>query len=717
MQLCVLDFETYWDKETYSLSGMGVEEYVRDPRFHPLLLSVKLNDGPIRVFEEEQIGQVLKALPLSNPEVYTACQNYSFDGFIIENHYHIPVANPICARALCRLTGVSRLTGESLSAQNAFFGYGKKEKGTVVSNGKHREDFTPEEWAFFKKYNAEDTEQTHHHVTMMLNKLFEWLSFEQLKYFLKFDSITENMYTQPRIELDKDLLTSYEAGLVAKQEVAMHKLQHLFSFPDQESFVKAIRSRGRTVAKLKGLPTFMVMLEMLGVQIPLKVSEKRAESMSVSKKWITDFVGKLKQESYYSEDDLKSYKKHRKNIEKGELTPALAKTDDKFMALLEHPNPDVALLCQTRSEINSSIELSRCRTLLGVAKRGTLPVSLSAYQALTGRYTADNSDQDTKSDATNCQNLSSRTGDHTLKRSLRAASGYVLVGADSSQIEARVNAFIWQQLDLLEVFADESRDVYCEFGSILYDRPITKADKKERNASKTTFLQLGYQSSARLLAEKLRQVHLDISTETASHEDECKRFTDIYRDTYFKIKNGWGQCKSIIKDMARGEWGVFGGPGEDLFVYNGADNIFGHPAASITLPDGFIIWLPNLRYVRAGELVSEGLEADNGGFWFDTYNRRTKKMRPSRIYGGKLCAFCCQALAFAIIRWQMLEIGRAWQVVLNVHDSIIVTVPETLGPQDVLDKILEIMRTSPPWLPKGLPLNAEGAYGRSYDEI
>ena len=716
MNLCVLDFETYWEKETYSLSNMSIEEYVRDSRFHPLLLAVKINDGPIRVFEQEQIAEILNRLPLDNPDVFTICQNYSFDGFILENYYHTRVANPLCSRALCRLTGVSRLTAEHLGSQNNFFKYGQKEAGVIVSNGKHRDDFSPEEWAFFRKYNADDVAQTHHHSITMLAELSKWMTTEQLYQLLKFDSITENMYVQPRIELDEGLLASYENELITKQKQAMQALQYMFSFPDQESFVAAIRSRGRKSTKLKNLPTFITMLEMLGVQAPLKVSEKRAISVNSSKLWVTTLLDRVRRGENQPED-IKLYKKHRKNIMTGVLVPALAKTDLEFTELLNHPNPDVRLLCQTRLDVNSSIELSRCRSFLGIARRGEFPVSLAAYQALTGRYTADNSASDIKSDATNCQNLSSRVGDHTLKKALKAHSGYNLIGADSSQIEARVNAFIWQQMDLLEIFADEGRDVYCEFGYNLYGKPITKADKKERGAAKTTFLQLGYQSSSKLLAEKLKQVSLDISTETTTHEEESERFTNVYRETYFKIKNGWGQCKNIIKYMEKGFSGAWGGPTDSLFVYNGGDNIFGCPAASVTLPDGFKIWLPNLRYAEEGGKVSEGLIADMGSYWFDIYNRKTKRVEANKIYGGKLCAFCCQALAFAVIRWQMLMIDKLFPVVLNVHDSIIVHVSQTVDPQVVLDTILEIMKTAPPWLPPGLPLNAEGGYGKTYDEI
>lgn len=713
MKLYVLDFESFWCSKTYSLSLMGVEAYVRDPRFEVLLLAVTENDSPIRVFEQEKIAEVLKRLPLGDPDVLTVCQNISFDGFILKDHYGIDVANPVCARSLARLTGVARLTGESLAAQNAFHDYGQKKMGTVVSDGKHREDFTPEEWAFFRQYNAGDVDQTRHHTVTMLEKLSEWVTAGQFTELLAFDSLTENLYLNPRLVLDTGLLAGYEIELVERQEKAMQDLQRLFTFPDRENFITAIRAKGRTSPKLtKGLPTFPVMLEMMGIETPMKVSDKRMDSVTTSKTWVADTVRRLKSGGPASKEDVRLYNKHRKNIATGVMIPALAKTDPELMAMQEHENPDVALLCRTRAELNSSIELSRCRSLLGIARRGTLPVSLSAYQAITGRFAADNSAADVKSDSTNLQNLPSRQGNHTLKRSIRAPEGMVLVGADSSQIECRLNAFIWGQYDLVRAFAG-GRDVYCEYASSLYNRPVTRTDKTERSIAKTCVLQLGYGSGSNKLATKLKQERLDIGTDQVTHEEESERLVKFYRHTYSRIKAGWARCKNVIKAMDSGLSGAFGGPDDTLFVYNGADDIFGRPAASVLLPDGYKIWMPALRWVQQGETVSRGIVADAGGYWFDLYNRRIKAVTPNRLYGSKLCALVCQGLAFAIIRWQMMEINKAYPVVTNCHDSIITLAPEGEG-EKVLDFMLRTMETAPPWLPDGLPLAAEGAFGRTY---
>lgn len=59
------------------------------------------------------------------------------------------------------------------------------------------------------------------------------------------------------------------------------------------------------------------------------------------------------------------------------MEPALAKGDLEFMALQDHPDERVALLCTARAENNTSIAMSRCLRFLEVAQRGTLPVLLA----------------------------------------------------------------------------------------------------------------------------------------------------------------------------------------------------------------------------------------------------------------------------------------------------------------------------------------------------
>jgi DNA polymerase III epsilon subunit-like protein len=157
----------------------------------------------------------------------------------------------------------------------------------------------------------------------------------------------------------------------------------------------------------------------------------------------------------------------------GKLTYAFSKTDSAFTSMVEHPDERVSTAVAARLGVKSTIEESRTRSLLGVASRGPLPIMLNYYGAHTGRLSG--------GDKMNLQNLP-RGG--ALRRSLCAPDGKLLVACDSSQIEARVVAWLAGQSDLLEAFA-QGRDVYSEFASAVYQRKVNKSDKLERFVGKT----------------------------------------------------------------------------------------------------------------------------------------------------------------------------------------------------------------------------------------
>ena len=54
MRVITLDFETFWSSRDYTLSKMGPIEYVRDPRFHAQLLGVRVDRGPVNVYESHE---------------------------------------------------------------------------------------------------------------------------------------------------------------------------------------------------------------------------------------------------------------------------------------------------------------------------------------------------------------------------------------------------------------------------------------------------------------------------------------------------------------------------------------------------------------------------------------------------------------------------------------------------------------------------------------
>lgn len=232
---------------------------------------------------------------------------------------------------------------------------------------------------------------------------------------------TIRMYTEPKIVLDKEQLR-----------------QHLSSVKDsKQKLISALGDVGDPAAIKSVLMSnnkFAELLTNLGVTPPMKVSART-----------------------------------------GKETYAFAKTDKGMIDLLEHPDPSVCALVAARMGVKSTIEETRTEALIAVADRGPLPILLNYYGAHTGRFSG--------GDGLNLQNLPARKG-KAIRRALSAPEGYVIMGCDLSQIEARMLAWVAGQDDLVDSFA-KGRDVYCEFASEVYGREITPTDKTERFVGKT----------------------------------------------------------------------------------------------------------------------------------------------------------------------------------------------------------------------------------------
>lgn len=352
-------------------------------------------------------------------------------------------------------------------------------------------------------------------------------------------------------------------------------------------------------------------------------------------------------------------------------TYAFAKTDKEFIALQDHPDLAVQTLVAARLGVKSTIAETRTESLISVAERGLLPIMLNYYGAHTGRLSG--------GDGLNLQNFPARTGDATLRQSLLAPLGSIFVSADSSQIEARIVAWLAGQTDLLEAFR-EGRDVYSEFASELYGRKITKADKEERFCGKCAILSLGYGAGAAKFREMLR-----IQGGVVIDEMEAKRIVAIYRAKYFKIPQLWRRANNALNKILCGEVGEI------------------NPV--VTYDDNGIR-LPNKMYLRYPSLQMEG-----NGFVYK--NNPRSDTADIKIYGGKVTENICQALAAIVIRDQMLAVGRQYKVAFQVHDEIILCVPETQA-DAARTALVTAMNTPPMWAPE-LPVTCESGIGVNYD--
>ena len=609
-KLVTLDFETYYDQKTFSLSKMTTESYIRDPRFEVIGVGVKVDHYPTDWFSgsHEQIKEWLNAIDWK--DVHLVCHNTAFDGailkwiFNISPRYYFDTLS--MARPLHNLT-----VGGSLASLAKHYGLPAKGTEVIKASGKTRKQFDMTELMEYGEYCKNDVEITH--------KLFNILKEEIPKKELYIIDLMIRMFVDPVLVLDKDILTTHLSSVRAKKQALMEKIDE---------------SIGREA--LMSNPQFAEVLKKLGVEPPMKTS-----------------------------------------LRTGKETYAFGKTDVEFKALLDHEDERVQAVVSARLGVKSTLEETRTESFIGISERGALPIMLNYYGAHTGRASG--------GDKINLQNLP-RGG--SLRQSIQAPTGHSLVASDSSQIEARVVAWLAGQTDLLAAFAS-GRDIYSEFASDVYDKKVTKADKVERFVGKTCILGLGYGMGKDKFKSALKigmgGISVDVDIE------EAERVVRLYRGKYAQIADLWKSGQLALEAMLDG------------FEYELGTALLKCNKDGIHLPNGMKVIYPELRIT-------------DGNFEYKNRYGFTK------IYGGKLIENVVQALARIVVFDQMAKIdqnlrkldkpGQRHKVVLTVHDEVVAVVPDSYA-EEAKKMMMEIMSQPPSWC-KDLPVACEADVGKSY---
>jgi len=364
----------------------------------------------------------------------------------------------------------------------------------------------------------------------------------------------------------------------------------------------------------------------------------------------------------------------------GKQTYAFAKNDTQFTGLLLHPNPAVRTVVEARLGTKSTIEETRTQRFLEIADRGPIPIMLNYYGAHTGRFSG--------GDKVNLQNLP-RGG--ALRKALAAPDGHMVVACDSSQIEARLVAYLAGQDDLVQSFR-EGRDVYSEFASDVYNRPVSKADKVERHVGKTCILGLGYGMGPPKFQHSLATGFISVKVE----DHEAQQIVSLYRNKYHRIQAFWNRCNNALNALVAGERGEMC----DLIPFD---------AEGLILPNGLRLQYPALRR------TANGFEYINDSRVYRKFIRarvvgeETPELPWTKLYGGKVVENITQAVARIVVAEQMAKIGRRYPVALQVHDEVVCVVPEDQA--DACKQYMTRVMSTPPKLAPDLPVACEADIG------
>lgn len=691
--LVVIDFETYWDSKTYTLSKMGPIEYVRNEKFTPQLCAFTLSNGSCcvdcSVVEHERLRTTFENLD-THDVAWCGHNMHGFDSLILSEFFDFHPQKIYDTIAMMRWTGLSRVCRESHAALTEFLGNGNKAAGTVVSDHKQwPDDFTPEERAFFIQYCKDDAGQCYQNAQDML----PYMTPDALRFM----SITARMATEPSFVLDEDLLLEYLSDLDAAADKARQELMAMFSFQTNADMLAALRSADK----------FADMLRSLGVEPPLKESSAKTKTKREKLQLAADAGRPGAAEELENMQPVMTY--------------AFSKTDVDFVLMQDHPDPRVALLVRTRLQLNSSIDRSRAETLLKFARmHKPLPIMLGAWLAHTGRYSAGASaDAGTKTDKLQFQNLSKRDpSKRKLRQAIKVPKGKVVVACDSSQIEARGLAFVANEVGLLTQFR-EGRDPYSELAETIFGVPwqdiksgAKSGDKKMkmyRNTGKTCVLSCGYGVGHHKYSNTLLRQGIHLHEDLDRHHELARYAHGIYRAAHPNIVAFWKTAENVLEAMLRGESGTFGGPNNDIYTFGimpvGPRTDLCVP--SVRFPSGYILRYPGLR-----------AERNDRGKWqfvYDTYKGASKI--PTHIYGGAFTNNLVQGLSFVdVIMYQGCRMDEAGiKLACNIHDAWASVVPEEQG-EYVKQQMLHYMSIVPPAL-NGLPVACEAEIGTTFEIV
>ena len=670
--LLALDFESKWSSKDdspfgkYTLSSITTEAYIRDPRFKAFGVCIHEygTDKKTQWYRHDELEHIFSMYDWSTTAVLA--HNAQFDVGILSMIYGVQPCFIFDSLSMARaLRGVE--VGNSLMKLAEAFGL--PPKGRAVHSTDGLEELTPEIERELAEYCKHDVFLCEEIFTRLLTGMHngERIGPAYPTKELRLIDMTIRMFTRPQLVLDVPMLEQARDEENEKLRVALERV-------------------GVQESDLASNDRFAEILETMGVLPPTK--KKRPT--------------------------LKTPNPVGENF-------AFAKNDAHFQQMLNGDNEEVALLCEARLRVKSTLERTRSQRFIDIASRGPLPVPLAYYGAETGRWQA------AKGSSINFQNM--KRGSF-LRKSIQAPDGYVVGVQDLGQIEPRVLAWLADYFNMMEIFRAGS-DAYATFGSQMFNIPGLNATDHPllRQASKSAMLGCGYQLgwasfSAQLLVgflgappkrytkEEARQLgvtgehvkrfinnkwHMEKMLEiarTCSDEEllihclAAKAIVEKYRAAAEAVVDFWKLLQErITSSLIEGE----------EYEHKG---VFTMKKEEIVLVNGMSLKYPNIEICKD--------ERGHTEFRFGTGDKKGK------LYAGRICNNIVQGIARIVMSDAMLRIGKRYDVVGTVHDEILTLLPEEEAVEG-LAWMQAQMVVEPKYMP-GIPLKSDGGFNKRYGD-
>lgn len=298
-----------------------------------------------------------------------------------------------------------------------------------------------------------------------------------------------------------------------------------------------------------------------------------------------------------------------------------------------------------------------------ISEDGRLHGSFNQSGTVTGRFASNNP---------NLQNLP-----YPARHMFVAPEGKIIIGSDYSQIEPRFLSHITQDKDFMNPY-ETGRDLYSEIASRTFKQPLEECGdgSKWRKMAKVVLLGMMYGISSMSLAEQFN----------LSQEEAEQIYTD-FKESY-PVMKAWFESTNAHADehgfvqTAMGRKRRFIGHKEVAKKYKML-----HARMSKKLgKESFNIWeeYRNKKVSYAEARAYQDVAGD--------YNRVARQSINAVIQGSSA----------DIMKKAMIDInnylkskGPEWNMIGTVHDEVLIEIPATATPEEVLE-IAEIQKRAVP---------------------
>ena len=661
-----IDIETYSSND---LRKVGVYKYVEAPDFEILLIAVKIDDKPTRVYDlthahDRRYFESTLLDQLTDPDYIKTAFNAQYEIVCIQKFFDIQLDAKQwrCTMVLSGYLGMPMNLDKVGTILNIPVQKDKNGKRLLARFTKPRKATknntstrifpvdAPEDWAAFKRYNALDVE-AEVGVRKAIEPLVRITPFERSLWALDQEINQRGISVDVKFVRNAIQIDNYLREKLLDEAKQITGLENPNSVPQLKAWLEnALGVDNIESLDKEALPGLLNHAEELGNEDVYRVLEIRQQLSKTSVKKYTAL--------------------HAMRAKANRACGMLQFNGAGRTGRWAGRGVQVHNLPKTYGEV---IDLDIARTAINSGNHDTVDLLFGNVSFILKQC---------------------------IRTALVASPGKVLLATDFSAIEARVISWYAGEQWKLDVFANDGL-IYSEAAARMFNVPVDQCLKGTtyRERGKIAELALGFQGGIGAIARMNEQA--DPLEEYTGHKkekinpDEYPVIVRKWRKANSKIKEFWYEVESAAVQAVADGTTVVACKGRLKFTY--ANNCL-----YIKLPSGRCLhyYDAKLKAGKYGDQVTYMGISDTNKKW----------VRIS-TYGGKLVENIVQATARDLLAAKMhiLDV-LGYVIVLHVHDEIVLEVDEGT---DALDEVNELMALPVSWA-KGLPLKGDSFITKYY---